>query len=215
MCVAFSTSLFVNSDDLLHRFSCARRTLNVLPSSSLSLSFLHFGIGLHFCAPRGPHPIILGAKNCESIGVRTTVRLHMSSNAFFDTLPRLPGHSSRSEGSTVTQISHKLDSLLSLVQYIQDQSDEAISLGDQAKHGICELVIQISGIDSRLHALETSTIYNTSSTSSATSAHAARIPRELSVIAYMYMHVQRLTSSIARSSSSCTIIVHYFIKILY
>ena len=72
------------------------------------------------------------------------------------------------------QVEQKLDCLLNSVSYIQDQSDQAISLGDQAAHNIGDIITHLDGIESRIRALETSTIINVPAT-------ATRVPKELSV----------------------------------
>ena len=73
------------------------------------------------------------------------------------------------------QVEQKLDCLLNSVSYIQDQSDQAISLGDQAARNIGDMIItHLDGIESSIRALETSTIINVPAT-------ATRVPKELSV----------------------------------
>ena len=79
-------------------------------------------------------------------------------------------HSSPSE----TQIESRLQSIVSSVNFIQEQSDEAISISNQASHCIKALVDQLGEVDSRVKALE-------ASSTSPTSTHRNRIPRELSV----------------------------------
>ena len=86
-------------------------------------------------------------------------------------------HDSAHGSSSETQIESRLQSIVSSVNFIQEQSDEALSISDQASHCIKALVDRLGEVDSRVKALEASGI----SPSTPTSTHRNRIPRELSV----------------------------------
>ena len=63
-----------------------------------------------------------------------------ATSMFYASLPDQPQTglrvSTNSEQFSIMQVEQKLDCLINSVNYIQDQSDQAISLGDQAAHNI-------------------------------------------------------------------------------
>ena len=65
------------------------------------------------------------------------------------------------------------------VNYIEDQCDQVLSLCDMASVGVGALEARLGEIDSRIQALERSTVLNPVQATK----HKSRIPRELSVSA--------------------------------
>ena len=115
-------------------------------------------------------------------------RLSRATSMFYASLPDQPQtglrvSTSNSEQFSIMQVEQKLDRLINSVNYIQDQSDQAISLGDQAAHSIGDIVTHLDGFESRIQALETSTIINVPRRSA--TANSTRVPKELSVSVYI------------------------------
>ena len=82
-----------------------------------------------------------------------------------------------SQGSVMEE---KFDNLIRCVNYIQEQSDEAISLGDSVNRAVGEIMNRMEIVDLKIRALESSNIANTSTTPTSSRLR-SRLPREVSV----------------------------------
>ena len=113
------------------------------------------------------------------------VGLNMDSR-FFATVPTQEEmddqYSSQQQDAEFTQ------ALDEHVSYIEDQSEQALTLGDAATNSVGVLEARLDQIDSRLQAIET----GMAECSVELCKHQSRIPRELSV------------------SNSCTVIVQWY-----
>ena len=72
----------------------------------------------------------------------------------------------------------KLESLLNAVQYLQEQTDQAISLGDQTNRAIGEVITRMDAFDSRIKLLESS---SGSSQVESDVKSANKVPKDISV----------------------------------
>lgn len=92
---------------------------------------------------------------------------------------RIPRDIHRDQRYGSSSLEEKVENIMQSVNYIQEQSDQAISLGDSANRSIREIMSRIEAVDSKVRVLESSNIVNTLATTP-TRSH-SRLPREVSV----------------------------------